>query len=437
MIEDVLPDVYEIVRQDLLDAAESRSVVDLQAIFHDLTTTMVGHMAYNVRIPFSLSIHSTKSTQMEIDSSSPFSRAFDHASSQVGLRFQNPLYRFTEPFTGGSFRSALVEVKRFGRQIVAEARKRRSKEAFESLVNNTAEEEKQYQESRNNPKTIPEGSGLSTLIDSLIESFGDPTIVADAVLNFLSAGRDTTAQSLTWTFYSLLRHPESFRRIGVEITPLLNQDTPVDMSSLQPSSLPYTMAVFYESLRLYPPVPFEIKQTTEPVTLPDGTFLPANAVVVWCIWALNRSTATFGPDAEEFNPNRWLEPLASRSSSPEPSKLKFIGGDRSAGEFPVFNGGPRSCLGKKMAEVMAMWVLVKIVGEWDIEEVNDGLGLIVNKDGEGMAERRSANSLTLPMEGGLPVRVRARKGMGDGGSGNMEGTKKRIEDEVDSMKDTA
>ena len=360
---------------------------------------------------------------MEIDASSPFSKAFDHASSQIGLRFQNPLYRISELLTGSSFRASLVEVKRFGKQIVTEARKRRAKEAFESLVINDPEEEKKLKQAREEGKHDGEGLGFGTLIDSLIESLADPTIVADAALNFLSAGRDTTAQSFTWTFYALLRHPESLKCVREEIestfglTSSNTDQLEVDVAHLQPSSLPYTTAAFYESLRLYPPVPFEIKQTIEPVTLPDGTSLPEGAIVVWCIWALNRSHTTFGDDAHSFKPERWLEEDPSN-----PNKVHFTGGERSAGEFPVFNGGPRSCLGKKMAELMACWVIVRFLSEWDFEEVNDGLNMDV-----GTGERRSANSLTLPMEGGLPVRVRRRERRGLDESRSMKVT---VEDEA-------
>lgn len=326
---------------------------------------------------------------MEIDASSPFSKAFDHASSQIGLRFQNPLYQLTELFTGADFRSSLIEVKRFGRQIVSEARKRRARVAFESLIVN---------EDASALKGDDSGAaGFGSLIDSLIEALAKPTVVADAALNFLSAGRDTTAQSFTWTLYALMRHPAALRRVRDEIDsrfpdhsgPLEDRHVEIDVATLQPANLPYTLAAFYESLRLYPPVPFEIKQTTTPVTLPDGTSLPAGAIVIWCIYALNRSLSTFGADALEFRPERWLD-----------SDGRFIGKYRGAGEFPVFNGGPRACLGRKMAEVMACWVLMKVLREWDFDEV---------RDGEGNKERISANSLTLPMEGGLPCRVKVRE----------------------------
>ncbi len=51
MIEEVLPEVYaETTRKQLLQASKDGSVVDLQKLFLDLTTTVVGHMAYDVRI---------------------------------------------------------------------------------------------------------------------------------------------------------------------------------------------------------------------------------------------------------------------------------------------------------------------------------------------------------------------------------------------------
>jgi hypothetical protein len=83
-----------------------------------------------------------------------------------------------------------------------------------------------------------------------------------------------------------------------------------------------------------------------------------------------------------------------------------------------------------------MWVIAKVVAEWDVEEVNDGLGLVRSAgDGEGygggMAERRSANSLTLPMEGGLPVRARFRQGLDGIRSGEMEARKARVEDDAE------
>ena len=207
-------------------------------------------------------------------------------------------------------------------------------------------------------------------------------------------GRDTTAQALTWLFYCLMGNPDVIKTIRIEVDNAVKAALSIqgafsranihqlDTAIFQVSSLPYTMAVFYEALRLYPPVPFEFKQCLKATTLPDGTFLPKDTVLVWCTWAMNRSRLTWGKNADEFRPERWLE------------NGNLI--TKTAFEFPVFNGGPRICLGKKMAESVAVQVIATFVLRFDFEPLDNN-------------ERVSKNSLTLPMEGGLPCNVKVRR----------------------------
>lgn len=307
-------------------------------------------------------------TQMNLDSSHPFSKAFDYASDQVGRRFQNPLYPLTEFLFGFKLHRALTEVESFGKKIVARAAQRRSRVAFESLITN-------------------EEPAFDTLMDLLMERFSDRTIVADSALNFLSAGKDTTAQSFTWTFYALMQNPEALKALRDDIRAhFLNHKSEhgvlkLSIADLQPANIPLLMATYYEALRLYPPIPFEIQQTQQDVRLPDGTFLPKDSVVVWCIWAINRAKEIHGGDAAIFRPSRWLD-----------EEGKFV--NRTAFEFPVFNGGPRSCLGRKMAELMASFLLLNLLPSFEFGQV------------DGTSSRRAQNSLTLPMAGGLPCTVR-------------------------------
>jgi len=205
-----------------------------------------------------------------------------------------------------------------------------------------------------------------------------------------------------------MRHPDVAQNVRTELRTLFPEQKTIHLSSEnlpQPSSLPYTMAVFYESLRLYPPVPFEIKQCETATTLLDGTFLPRGSVVVSCIWAMNRSKTSWGPDADCFRPERWLEEDTTTTlknpgegGKAEERRWKVI--SKTASEFPVFHGGPRSCLGRKMAELLGVYVIASLVWELDFEE---------DKDKEEARERVSRNSLTLPMEGGLPCYVAVRE----------------------------
>jgi hypothetical protein len=359
-----------------------------------------------------------------MQSSRSFFSAFEYASSATGRRFQNPLWKITEFLFGWRLRRALIEVKQFGQNVVNEAIHR----DFE--VKKPASTP---QQPRQSPKGLETSSGpaAGSLIGALISDIQHPDLVADSALNFLSAGissfprhvpaysfsigRDTTAQALTWTFYMLMRTPHVVSKIRDELhrerifstTKDLNYDT------IQSNTLPYITAVFYESLRLYPPVPFEIKQCEKDSVLPDGTFLPQSAIVVWCTWAMGRSSQIWGTetDTESFQPERWLETPTTASTttietnSPDSKRPSLL--TKTAFEFPVFNGGPRTCLGKKMAEFQAIYTIAILVWKYDFRAVED--------DGSATwmlgSERRSRNSLTLPMEGGLPCYLRKRNSM--------------------------
>lgn len=125
--------------------------------------------------------------------------------------------------------------------------------------------------------------------------------------------------------------------------------------------------------------------------------------MLWVPWAMGRSFDIWGPDAETFRPERWLSRDGAGAAGKEGGGQKtkpIIQLQKSAYEFPVFNAGPRSCLGKKLAEVLAVDVLARLISRYQFEEVLD--------QGTVGGERRVQNSLTLPMEGGLPVRVRVR-----------------------------
>ncbi|THV45019.1 hypothetical protein BGAL_0542g00060 [Botrytis galanthina] len=288
-----------------LRIAENGKTINLEAVFHEFTTKLMGRMAYD----------------MDMRSGDPFSLAFEYASGATGERFQNPLWPVTEMVFGGRLKSSIAKVKAFGTEIVSNAVRARQEK---SQVNNE----------QNSLDSI---SG--SLINSLLDSIDDHQMVADAALNYLSAGRDTTAQALTWAFYLLMRHPRVMDSARQEAAYLTKENPGRQSTTYKPTTVPYIMAVFYEALRLYPPVPFEIKQCEQATTLPDGTFLPRHAVLVWCPWAMNRSRSIWGEDADDFRPERWLD-----------DGVIIL---KTAFEYPVFNGGPRTCLGKKMAEAVA------------------------------------------------------------------------------------
>ncbi|RMZ90321.1 hypothetical protein DV736_g2455, partial [Chaetothyriales sp. CBS 134916] len=349
LITTVLPDVYSsTTRATLAHHAQTNKPLDLQRTLLDLTTEVISTMVYD---------------SAAISVSSRFSEALDYASDWIGRRFQKPLYPLTELFTGAKFRAAVEEVKVTGVKILHRARKRRAREAFASLCDNT---EPQF----------------DSLIDLLIDTLGSSnptTLVADSALNFLYAARDTTAHWLSWTVYAVVHDSDALARVLAEIStlPPPEQLQPADLDA---SRIPYTTAVLHEALRLYPPVPLQIRQCggdgSNPVTLPDGTSLPPHTLVIWCVWAINRSTALWGDNAHLFRPARWLDE----------DRQQFQRDNKSAWEFPVFGGGTRGCVGEPMARVMTAWVLVVVLREFSIEEET------VSENGNGNGNGRIASS---------------------------------------------
>ncbi|MCJ1316772.1 hypothetical protein MMC15_002093 [Xylographa vitiligo] len=375
-INEVLPPLLADTKRDLDAALYDEAVVDLQNVLLELTTRLMGKMAYD----------------MDMHGGLPFSKAFDFASGETTNRFTNPFWKIKELVLGARLRASIKDVRSFGRTVVAAAVEKRSSTSPKYATTN----------GRPNDTPMVPSALQGNLINSLLDHLPTEELVADAAMNFLSAGRDTTAQSLTWTMYTLMRHPATVHQIRAELASLFpapSQATtplPLSFDAVHPTTLPYTLAVFSEVIRLYPPVPFELKEATADTTFPDGTFLPARSVVLWVPWAMGRSTLIWGEDATAFRPDRWLEHHDGADSPVLVTK--------SAYENPVFNAGPRACLGKRMAELLAVYVIATLVWGYEFDEV-----LETEEGGCGVGgERVSQNSLTLPMEGGLPCRVRRR-----------------------------
>ena len=109
---------------------------------------------------------------MDIPASLPFSKSFDFASGATAERFQNPFWKFKEFFLGAPFRKAVFDIKDFGHSIVSAAVQKRQDESGSS----TSDMVKNVDPLRNN------------LINSLLENIDDHQMVADAAMNYLSAG---------------------------------------------------------------------------------------------------------------------------------------------------------------------------------------------------------------------------------------------------------
>lgn len=115
---------------------------------------------------------------MEMHNTDPFAASFDYASGKTGERFQNPLWSITEILFGKKFRQSVARVRAFGSVIVANAIQSGNTEVATSATTSLEGDE-----------AVDETAG--SLINSLLAAIDDHQLVADAALNYLSAGKCT------------------------------------------------------------------------------------------------------------------------------------------------------------------------------------------------------------------------------------------------------
>ncbi|KAJ0391440.1 hypothetical protein ATCC90586_010896 [Pythium insidiosum] len=137
-----------------------------------------------------------------------------------------------------------------------------------------------------------------------------PTLIRDMALNFIAAGRGTTAQTLVWVFVLLNRHKHVYEKVLQEVHtafPCLSE-TPTAVPTMEEvQQLPYLEATIKETMRLYPAIPVNSRCAFVDSTLSDGTFVPEGARVLIPVYAVGRMPWIWGDDAAEFKPERWID----------------------------------------------------------------------------------------------------------------------------------
>ncbi|XP_044466594.1 cytochrome P450 94A2-like [Mangifera indica] len=211
----------------------------------------------------------------------------------------------------------------------------------------------------------------------------DDDFVSDIVISFMLAGRDTTSAALTWFFFLISKHPEAEKEILKEIKE--KSDTPVYEGI---KDMVYTQASLCESMRFYPPVPVDSKLADRDDILPDGTVVKKGMRVAYHPYAMGRMEKLWGKDWSEFKPERWLK-------KEEDETWSFVG--RDAYTYPVFQAGPRICLGKEMAFLQMKRIVSGVLKRFKVVPVL-----------EKGVEPEFVAHLTAKMKGGLSVRIEKR-----------------------------
>ncbi|XP_073945643.1 cytochrome P450 4c21-like [Choristoneura fumiferana] len=195
----------------------------------------------------------------------------------------------------------------------------------------------------------PEAHRSESFLDLLLNFAEDDLFndreVQDELNTIIATGYDTLSTVIPYTLMLIGTFPEVQEKLYEEIISVVGHKDDVNKYH----ELPYLDAVFKESVRLFPPVPIVSRDCNEELQLKNYK-LPAGCHCTIGIWAILR-LPIWGPDAEQFRPERWLEP----DSLP-----------KSPGAYCSFSLGKRNCIGKFYSTMFTKTVLVHVIRRFRI-----------------------------------------------------------------------
>lgn len=196
-------------------------------------------------------------------------------------------------------------------------------------------------------KNISEGIPCrKDILQQMIEAgdsdkLNDGEVAAQAIL-FLTAGYETTANTLAYATYLLATNPEVQQRLYHEISGVFTDPNALDYDSV--FNLQYLDMVVSETLRMSPAV-FWINRHVKDDIVYNGLKISKETMLAIPIYAIHHNP-DFWPDPEEFKPERFSVENKSKI-------LPFT--------YLPFGDGPRNCIGKRLAMLELKLALAKIL----------------------------------------------------------------------------
>ncbi len=201
--------------------------------------------------------------------------------------------------------------------------------------------------------------------------------VRDEALILFAAGHETTANALSWTWYLVSQHPYVEKKLHEEVDSVLERGNPPTFADVP--RLAYTMNVFTEGMRMYPPAWILTRQAIKDCKVGEYS-VPAGMDVLMSQFVVHRD-ARFFQDPEKFEPDRWTKEM--RAKLP-----RFA-------YFP-FGGGPRSCVGEPFAWMEGALIIARMAQKWNLS--------LAQKNKVEMLPR-----ITLRPKNGIKMRVTKRQ----------------------------
>ncbi|VDB98242.1 unnamed protein product [Peniophora sp. CBMAI 1063] len=352
-------------RSFLLNASKKNIPVDWNDLAGRIALSIFSHSAFTHDT-------GTLTSDPSIQGSDDLRNALLALNLISARRLFNPFWQWTEYITGDRFR--FNRARSYIRNIVLHMIEARRAEI----------------------RDVPAGERHADFLTALLEdpTFDDPILIRDTLVTLLFAGRDNTQNVLAWGLHALMGAPQWMDRMREEVTRNGSGNHELQYADL--SRYPVHLAVFYETVRLWPGLPKNARLALCDDVLPA---LPEHGIaavkiekgdyIFWSDHNMMRDEAVWGPNSNTFDPSRHLTP---DGSFVRPAQPRFNG----------FGAGPRLCPAAQLATYEFVATMAGILPFFDLEPSKV----------PGLYDEPSMNeSFTSSLAGPLWIDIRMRKGM--------------------------
>jgi len=168
----------------------------------------------------------------------------------------------------------------------------------------------------------------------------------DNLTGFFIAGHETTAIAMTWALYLIAHHDDTQTRIREELLSI----SPSQVTYKDLSNMPFTKAVFYEAMRLFPSIPIIGREVIDDVEILGQSFKKGETVII-PIYVMHRSER-FWPQANQFDPDRFMR----RPELMSPKNSYYL----------PFGAGHRVCIGAAFAMMESLLLIANLLHNFEI-----------------------------------------------------------------------
>ncbi len=206
---------------------------------------------------------------------------------------------------------------------------------------------------RNGPAATEDDRDLLDVLMSIPGDDGEPRFSADEVtgmfISMMFAGHHTTSGTASWTLIELLRHPEWLTDSVAELDALTAEGEAVTYQGLR--EIPHLESSIKEALRLHPPLILLLRVVNTPFDVGD-VHIEAGKLVGASPAVSNRIPDAF-PDADAFDPGRYLDPRHEDTENPW--------------NWIPFGAGRHRCVGAAFAMMQIKAIFAVLLRDWTFE----------------------------------------------------------------------